>query len=47
MSMIDDIEGKLKDISLRFRKKKPTVSLTPQQRNLLKLKKVYCFFFFI
>jgi len=38
---LNDIEGKLKEISHRFKSKQTTVNLTPQQRNLLKLKKVY------
>jgi len=44
MSMINDIEGKLKDLSLRFKKnKKKENILTPQQKNLYKLKKVWSY----
>jgi len=42
--MINDIEGKLKDLSLRFKKnKKKENVLTPQQKNLYKLKKVWSY----
>ncbi|ORX64687.1 hypothetical protein BCR32DRAFT_273007 [Anaeromyces robustus] len=42
MSMINDIEEKLKEISNRF-KKKSQVVLTPQQKNLIKLKKIWSY----
>ena len=40
--MINDIEGKLKELSHRIKAKQQqqSVTLTPQQKNLLKLKKV-------
>jgi len=40
--MINDIEGKLKEISHRIKtKQQATIILTPQQKNLLKLKKIW------
>ncbi|KAG4093169.1 hypothetical protein H8356DRAFT_1699923 [Neocallimastix lanati (nom. inval.)] len=43
MSMINDIEGKLKELSHRIKAKQQqqSVTLTPQQKNLLKLKKIW------